>query len=353
MVLHKLKRIAIGIAVLLIAFFIIVASIAATLTAALAGGAERSNTLGSAALFGLPQVISEDIVRAAVRAYEKYGVPTAITLAQIILESGTTFSQLAERDHNLFGVKYYGSGTEGIHYRWYETTEYGSHGSYKVMAKFKIYSSYGAAIDEHGKLLSQPLYMDRVSDPEDPDSWADALQGVYATAPNYAEQLKTIMREYNLYRFNGITTSGLDDIFNIEFVGAESNANSTQKRIAQVAASYGDPYHNGWGKLCEAWVADAYRKAGLKYTGSCCAAKARQQFATGTGKVPVGAVIYSGDSYKSSVTCSVCGRNAGHVAIYIGNGQVAGSQVPYIMSINQWVSTFGYGGYGFNTNDVL
>lgn len=353
MIVRKLKHIGIVVVAVLVAIMLIITTGIATITAAVAGGADRDSKLGAAALYGLPEVITEDIVRAAVKAYEKYGVPTAITLAQIILESGTTFSELAEKDHNLFGVKYYGSGREGVHYRWYETTEYGSHGSYKVMAKFKIYSSYGEAIDEHGELLSQPMYKNKVKDLESSDSWADALQGVYATAPDYAAQLKAIMSEYNLYRFDHVTLSGLDDVFNIEFVGAESNANATQKKIATVASTYGDPYHNGWGKLCEAWVADVYRRAGLNYTGSCCASMARARFARGGGEVPVGAVIYSGDSYSSSVTCSVCGRNAGHVAIYIGNGKVAGSQVPYIMSINQWISVFGYGGYSFNNNSVL
>ena len=135
------------------------------------------------------------------------------------------------------------------------------------------------------------------------------------------------------------------------FSGAEKNANATQRRIVRVALSYHNPYRNGFTHLCELWVATVYRKAGLSYNGSCCASASRDKNARLSGKLPVGAVIYSGRSYHSSVTCE-CGRNAGHVAIYVGGGNVAGSQVPFIMPLSQWTGIFGYGGWSFAGNKI-
>ena len=116
-----------------------------------------------------------------------------------------------------------------------------------------------------------------------------------------------------------------------------------------------DPYYNGYKGKCAAWVADVYRAAGLGVDGRCCAAADRASHATKAGAIPPGAVIYSGDKYRSSINCDDCGRNAGHEAIYLGvvNGKklVAGSQYPsYIMTLEQWTSCFGYGGWSFLGN---
>ncbi|MBS6799165.1 MAG: glucosaminidase domain-containing protein [Firmicutes bacterium] len=318
--------------------------------AALAIGVNESQKEAQGIL-GLPACLTGEIVEESVKSYEKYNVPTALTLAQIILESGTDFSDLARNDHNLFGVKYFGSGTEGIDYNVYETKEWGAEGEITIKAKFVKYDSYAECIDEHGRLLSSPSYIRHVSDINSTDSWADGISEVYATSPEYAENLKSIMKTYNLYRFDGVSLSGLDDILNAVFSGTETESNTLQDVIVSAALSYTDPYNQGYKHLCEAWVAKVYHRAGLHYETSCCASKARERFAITSGKIPVGAIIYSGSGYKSTVTCS-CGRNAGHVAIYIGNGQVAGSQVPFIMSINKWISIFGYGGYSFNTNNI-
>lgn len=133
------------------------------------------------------------------------------------------------------------------------------------------------------------------------------------------------------------------------FAGTLSGANARQKRVVLAALSYHDPYHEGFPHMCELWVYTVYRKAGLNYRGSCCASHSRDKNATKRGKIPIGAAIYSGNSYHSTVRCS-CGRNAGHVAVYIGNGMVAGSQVPFKMTLSQWKRFFGYGGWYFPKN---
>lgn len=142
-----------------------------------------------------------------------------------------------------------------------------------------------------------------------------------------------------------ISSGGLVDI---ELTGAEARATTPiQKKIAEIACSYSPPPYEtkdycGW---CELWVHDVYKRCGITYTMHCCANRSKLTYAKTTGTIPVGAAIYSGGSYKSSYHCDSCGLNCGHVAIYVGNGKVAGSQSIYIQSLESWTKFFGYGGW--------
>ncbi len=302
---------------------------------------------------GLPDKITWEMVEGAVKSYEKDGVPAAVTLAQIILEAGDMESNLVKRDHNLFGIKYFGSGKEGVDFNYYKTSEQRSDGSsYSIRAKFKKFKSIQESIIAHGELLASDMYKSRVKDLNSSNSWADGLQGKYATDTQYASKLKSIMKQYDLYRFDGKKLADLKNLASSSYAGVEIKGNKFQKAILKSVSSYKDPYHNGYPGLCEAWVYKAYTKAGLSYQGSCCANAGRVKFATTKGKIPVGACIYSGTRYRSRHTCSYCGRNCGHVAIYLGDGKVAGSDPTFIRSLDNWISIYGYGGWSFNVNKV-
>ena len=72
-----------------------------------------------------------------------------------------------------------------------------------VRAKFRKYDSIAQAFDEHGRLLAtRRPYAHAMSLAGNPDAFADALTGVYATDPRYGTILKLIMKKYNLYRYN-------------------------------------------------------------------------------------------------------------------------------------------------------
>ena len=115
-----------------------------------------------------------------------------------------------------------------------------------------------------------------------------------------------------------------------------------------------NPFYYGYGGYCELWVADIYKAAGRPISGACCAYTHGVNNAHRTGKIPKGALIFSGmkrngsmyeNGHRQSAYCDVCDHWAGHVAIYVGNGLVAGSQVPYLMSVDTWIDMFGYGGW--------
>lgn len=113
------------------------------------------------------------------------------------------------------------------------------------------------------------------------------------------------------------------------------------ERIKEQLDRWSDPYSQGYAGLCEAWVHDIYRAAGLSPQGYCCANRHRDNHAH-SGSPKNGYFVYSGDSYKN-VICDNCGRHCGHVGIY-WNGNVYGSQKPYKWNFEAWKSYFGYGG---------
>jgi len=129
-----------------------------------------------------------------------------VTIAQAIDESGWGRSSLATRDHNLFGIK--GTGPAGSDTR--PTQEYENGRSVTRIASFRVYHNIAESIDDHGKLLAtsgyyrQPMAADR----HDPNAFAAALTGVYATDPGYGAKLIGLMRRYDLYRYDIIAPAG-------------------------------------------------------------------------------------------------------------------------------------------------
>src|SRR6202007_1084705 len=73
---------------------------------------------------------------------------------------------------------------------------------------FRVYSSRAESIPDHSLLLATgSSYKQAMADRRSPDAFANDLTGVYATDPNYGTSLITIMRQYNLYRFDAGTSA--------------------------------------------------------------------------------------------------------------------------------------------------
>jgi flagellum-specific peptidoglycan hydrolase FlgJ len=145
------------------------------------------------------QAFITSVAPGALAAQRQYGIPAAVTIAQAIDESGWGQSQLATQDNNLFGIK--GTGPAGSVLR--ATQEYENGQMVTVNAPFRVYSNVAQSITDHSLLLATgSAYQQAMADRRSPDAFANDLTGVYATDPNYGATLITIMRQYNLYRYD-------------------------------------------------------------------------------------------------------------------------------------------------------
>ncbi len=148
------------------------------------------------------QAFINAIAPGALAAQRQYGIPAAVTIAQAIDESGWGQSQLATQDNNLFGIK--GTGPAGSVVR--ATQEYENGQPVTVNAPFRVYSNVAQSISDHSLLLATgSAYQRAMADRRSPDAFANDLTGVYATDPSYGASLITIMRQYNLYRYDAGT----------------------------------------------------------------------------------------------------------------------------------------------------
>lgn len=163
-------------------------------------------------------------------------------------------------------------------------------------------------------------------------------------------------------RRTGAAAGNMDPVGNVPgkatYVGVDDTETDFSRKVAAgIAASKPDPFYSGYAGLCELWVYDVYAAAGLPCNGTCCAYNHGVLSAQKEGLIPKGALIFSGiipatgklyeNNHRAGAFCNTCGHYAGHVGIYVGNGYVAGSQVPYLQSVDAWISVYGYGGWAW------
>jgi flagellum-specific peptidoglycan hydrolase FlgJ len=148
------------------------------------------------------QAFIGEIAPGAVAAQRRYGVPASVTIAQAIVESGWGQSPLATRDHNLFGIK--GSGPAGSVPQ--QTQEYDNGQLVAITKFFRVYHNPAESIDDHGRhIATSPFYRKSMADRRNPDAFAASLSGVYATDPDYGDKLISLMRRYDLYRYDRVS----------------------------------------------------------------------------------------------------------------------------------------------------
>lgn len=130
----------------------------------------------------------------AMEQQQKYKIPTSITLAQGLLESGAGRSRLATEANNHFGIKTPGGWT----------------GPYILVdddrpkERFRKYRSVRDSYEDHSLFLLKPRYQRlftyRITDYK---AWARGLKACgYATSPTYAQSLIRIIEMYSLHQFD-------------------------------------------------------------------------------------------------------------------------------------------------------
>jgi len=135
-------------------------------------------------------------------ASQATGVPPQLILGQAALESGWGKREIRMADgstsFNLFGIKanagWNGKVAEVM------TTEYKNGVAYKQVEKFRAYSSYAEAFEDHANLIGKnPRYAEVLQQGGDAAGMAQAIQKAgYATDPNYADKLANVMGKINL-----------------------------------------------------------------------------------------------------------------------------------------------------------
>ena len=131
----------------------------------------------------------------AIQNMRMYRIPASITLAQGILESGSGKSELARKSNNHFGIK--------CSSHWSGEKTY--HDDDAKNECFRAYKSVLESYNDHSKFLtSNNRYSNLFTLPiDDYRSWAKGLSKAgYATNPNYASRLISIIEDLKLYSFD-------------------------------------------------------------------------------------------------------------------------------------------------------
>lgn len=147
----------------------------------------------------IPARFNLEVIQAAQATQRRWGVPASITLAQWALESGYG-KRMPANSNNPFGIK----ARPGQPQVSASTIEVIGGSRKRLSQPFRAYGSIEEAFQDHGRLLGegQP-YVRARRVLNDPDRFAAALTGVYATDPSYGAKLQKIMRDNDLYRFDG------------------------------------------------------------------------------------------------------------------------------------------------------
>ena len=147
---------------------------------------------------GVSVQIPDTVISAAQAAEKTWKIPAAVTISQWALESSWGRS-MPTGSNNPFGIKAVGNQP----YVMASTKEFEGGKWITIQAKFRKFDSLDDAFDEHGQLLAtKKAYANARDHLNDPDAFADALTGVYATDPDYGGKLKRTMKAHDLYKYD-------------------------------------------------------------------------------------------------------------------------------------------------------
>ena len=198
----------------LVRFITVLAVVVAAVFIAASAFSAQSNAPVTQRADGLPVYITDEMIDTARAMQHEYGHPAGCTIAQIIQESGqgTTLSMLAERDNNLFGMKWVDSfaGKHGVvgPVEWGTDEEYDGK-TVAIKDAFIEFESKKACIEFRSSVfLQSSTYADnatirRAIETRNSALMAWGLQDAgWATDSSYAEHLVAVMDRYDLYRFD-------------------------------------------------------------------------------------------------------------------------------------------------------
>jgi LysM repeat protein len=130
----------------------------------------------------------------AMEEMKRTGIPSSITLAQGILESGDGNSRLATKANNHFGIKCHDWDGPSI-----------NHDDDKKNECFRKYNSVEQSFRDHSDFLTSRTRYAELFEyaPDDYKSWARGLKETgYATSPTYAKALIQVVEDNALYEYD-------------------------------------------------------------------------------------------------------------------------------------------------------
>ena len=166
---------------------------------------------------------------------QENGIYASVMIAQAALESGWGNSALSTQGHNLFGVKWNGTGN----YVMMPTQEYYGGQWHTINAKFQSYNSYYDSLTGYAKLIKNNFPNSTRANAATPQIAAANLKygvyGSYATDPNYANSLDRMISDYGLTRYDVYTgTSSTNQN------QQNSNAANSNQHESQISAGNGN-----------------------------------------------------------------------------------------------------------------
>ena len=166
---------------------------------------------------------------------QENGIYASVMIAQAALESGWGNSALSTQGHNLFGVKWNGTGN----YVTMPTQEYYGGQWHTINAKFQSYNSYYDSLTGYAQLIKNNFPNSTRANAATPQIAADNLKygvyGSYATDPNYANSLDRMISDYELTRYDVYTgTSSTNQN------QQNSNAANSNQHESQISAGNGN-----------------------------------------------------------------------------------------------------------------
>ena len=148
-----------------------------------------------------PDEFIEMIGNTAGSVCAEYNLPASVCIAQAILESG--WGGYCIGQYNYFGRKWNGWGN----YVRQQTTEYENGEYVTIYDKFQSYESLEDAIRDWCILLTEvPKYADALAEWRSRwvvEDFVYVLAPTYATDPDYARKVVSIIEANDLYRFDG------------------------------------------------------------------------------------------------------------------------------------------------------
>lgn len=139
------------------------------------------------------------IAPAAVESARGTGIPASFTIAEGALESGWGAHCPG---NNLFGVKADSSWEGAVTVQ--RTREVFNGQAEVITARFRAYPDWQGCMDDHAYFLRvNPRYARAFNHTDDGEEFARQIAAAgYATDPDYAKKIISIIRSHNLLRFD-------------------------------------------------------------------------------------------------------------------------------------------------------